>query len=105
MCFWKKPMKPQYRFQHSPYDDATWVEITDGKYKSVVFSFGMVKFQNDFGMPKLSFNYNILHSGEYDLDTLQNSEEFVTLIGDILTDIIIENEPTRTDDTEEPDLQ
>lgn len=105
MQFWKKPKKIEYRFQNSSYDDATWVEITAGKYKSVVFSYGMVKFQNDLGMPKLSFDYTVLYSGEHDKDTLYNDNEFVTIIGDILTEIIIENEPTRTDNTEEFDLQ
>jgi hypothetical protein len=75
-------------------DDSTWVEITSGIYKGVVLSYGMVKFSEEFGMPKLQFGYTILYSGQHDKEVLQNDSDFVTMIGDILTDIIINNEPT-----------
>lgn len=104
--FWRPKKKtPEYRLQDAPMSDATWVEITSGKYSSIIYSYGKVKFTEEFGMPKLSFGYTILHSGQYDLDTLQNDQEFVTIIGDILTEIIINNEPTREIHTQEPDLQ
>lgn len=96
---------PKYRFKQSPHDNATWVEITTGKYTGVVLSYGMVRFAMEFNIPKLNFSYNILYSGEHDRDLLQNDQEFVTIMGDILSEIIIENEPTRTNDFEEPDLQ
>jgi hypothetical protein len=74
-------------------DDATWVEITSGKYSGVVFSFGMVKFSDDAGMPKLSFSFTILYSANYDKDFLEHDNEFEEVMGDILTDIIINEKP------------
>lgn len=83
--------------------DGTWIEITSGKYASVVYSYGRVKFSDEIGIPKLSFGYTVLHSGHFDLETLQTDQEFVTIIGDILTEIIIKNEPLRNNHTEESD--
>lgn len=104
LCIWKKPTKIEYRFTESPYDDATWVEITSGVYSGVVFSYGMVSLNQDSYLPQLSFNYNVLQAGNHTLESLTNNDEFVTIMGDILTEIIIENEPTRAIDTEEFDL-
>jgi len=39
------------------------------------------------------------------MDDLKNSQEFVTILGDLLTELIIDNEQTRTDNPKEPDLQ
>ena len=103
--FQKKKKLPKYKFQQSPWDDATWVEITEGKYSSVVFSYGMVRFSWELDIPKLQFSFDILHSGDFDADLLKNDQEFVTIMGDILTEIIIENESTRTNDTQESNLQ
>jgi hypothetical protein len=104
--FWKPKKKiPEYRFQEAPMSDGTWVEITTGEYANVVYSYGKVSFSDELGVPKLQFGYSILHSGHYDLDGLQTDQNFVTIMGDILTDIIIKNEPTRKIDTEESDLQ
>jgi hypothetical protein len=101
----KKPKKVEYRFQQSESDDSTLVEITSGEYTGVVYSYGMVKLKPESVIPILQFNYNIYHSGQHDKQALQNNDNFVTIIGDILTEIIIQNESTRTNDTEESDIQ
>jgi len=103
--FWKKPKKIEYRFQQSPWDDATWVEITSGDYAGVIFSYGLVKLNQDSYLPQLSFDYSVLASGKHTIDSLTGNEDFVTIMGDILTEIIIENESIRTNNTEESDLQ
>ena len=104
LLFWKSKKTPEYRLQEAPMSDGTWVEITSGKYSAVIYSYGRVKFSDEFGIPKLSFSYTIMNSGQYNLETLQNDQEFVTIMGDILTEIIIKNEPTREIDIEESDL-
>jgi len=56
----------------------------------------------------LEFGYTIVHAGKHDIDLLQKDEEFHTMIGDILTELIINNrynEKIRTNNPEEPDLQ
>lgn len=106
--FWKPKKKtPEYRFQNAPMDDSTWVEITSGYYTGVIYAYGTVKFSDEFGVPKLSFGYTILHSGQHDLEVLKYDQDFVIVIGDILTELIMDgkNESTRTDNTQELDLQ
>lgn len=104
--FWKsKKKKLHYKLQNAPSSDETWIEITSGKYSSVIYSYGKVKFSDEFDMPKLSFDYSIIDPGQHDLNILQNDQEFVTIMGDILTEIIIQNESIRENHTEEFDLQ
>ena len=91
--FWKKNKTPKYRFQNAPMDDATWVEITSGEFAGVVFSFGMVKFSQEIGLPKLDFSYTILYSANHIKEELERNDNFITVMGDILTDIIIKEEP------------
>jgi hypothetical protein len=74
-------------------DDATWVEITSGEFAGVVFSFGMVKFSQEIGLPKLDFSYTILYSANHIKEELEQNDNFTTVMGDILTDIIIKEEP------------
>lgn len=100
----KRPKKLKYRFQDSPQGDSTWVEITGGKYAGIIYSYGGVKMDMDSGLPKLSFGFTVLHSGEYDIGQLNSDEEFVTVMGDILTEIIIYNESTRVNDTKKSNL-
>lgn len=100
----QKKKIPDYRFQQAPMSDNTWVEITSGKYSGIVFSYGTVRFEHEIGYPKLSFEYNVLHSGEHDLHGLIRDDEFVTIIGDILTDIIIKDGQNRTNNPQELDL-
>jgi hypothetical protein len=105
--FWKK-QKPKYKFQYRE-GDTTWVEITSGAYTGVIFSYGMVKFVPETIVAKLEFTYNILHPGKHDIDLLQNDEKFVTIMGDILTQILMNkakaDEQIRTGNSEEFDLQ
>lgn len=101
--FQKKKKLPQYRFQQSPWDDATWVEITSGEYTGVIYSYGMVRFSLELDIPKLNFSYNIIKSGNHDEDVLKNDQDFVIIMGDILTEIII-YEQIRKDNTEESHL-
>lgn len=91
LTFWKKLKKVEYRLQSSPWEDSTWVEITSGKYSGVIFSYGKVSVDTDHSeIPILKFDYNIVSKGA--CQNLEDNEEFVNTIGDILMDIIINNE-------------
>lgn len=96
--FWKKKQKktPEYRFHDFAEQDSTWVEITSGEFNGIVVTYGTVKFVEEGELGRLAFSYDILHSGEHDVDVLKSNEEFTTILGDILTKIIIENESVRT---------
>jgi len=102
--FWKKSKKiPEYQFLN--HDDTTWVKITSGTYAGVIYSYGMVRLTSEIGYPKLEFSYNIIHPSKYDYEDLRNDSEFVIIMGDILTEIIIKNESVRKEHSEKLDLQ
>ena len=103
-----KTKKLEYKFLNMPEEDITMVEITGGKYSGTVFSYGHVRFEEGI-MGQLQFTYKIYNSGQHDYASLLTDQEYHTMMGDILTDIIINqeshNEPTRTLDSKESDLQ
>ena len=58
-------------------------------------------------MGVLQFGYTIVNPGKHDIDALTKDENFSTMMGDILTEILTKNqyETPRENDTEEFDLQ
>ena len=109
--FWKqKTMRykegEQFNFINSPDDTATAVQLLIPNYEDVVYQYHQARVIQEEGLPKLQFGYTIFCSGKHDMDDLQNSAEFSTIMGDILCQIIIDKEKyeTRNNDTEEPDI-
>ena len=113
LLFWKK--KPM---QYKENEHFKYVDITNGEevktaivllipgYEDVVYVYHRARIAEEIGgLAKLEFGYTILNPGKHDIDDLQNSEEFSTIMGDLLTQIIIDKEAyeTRNNDTEEPD--
>jgi hypothetical protein len=50
---------------------------------------------------RLKFTYGIENFGNHDEEALYNDQNFVIIIGDILTELLETNEQTRTNNTEE----
>ena len=104
----QKQKKLEYRFLDLPEEDSTMVEITGGKYSGVVFSYGHVRFEEG-ELGQLQFTYNVQNPGQHGHASLLTDQEYHTMMGEILTDIIINqeshNEQTRTLDSKESDLQ
>ena len=80
---------------NNPKEQIAPVKILDGKYKGMIYSYGMVqvipKFESfanvmDDDELVLKFEYNVLDESEIKDD---KSEELEELLGDILMDIII----------------
>ena len=111
--FWKPKMKKleedkDFKFVDFEDSDITGIGILAGKFKSVLYHYTGARVKHDTGLPTLEFGYTIVHAGEHDMEALQKDEEFHTMIGDILTELIINNrynEKIRTNDPEELDLQ
>ena len=60
------------------------------------------------GVARLSFGYTIVSPGNHDIDGLNKNENFHTIMGDILTEILIakaEDEQIRTDYSKEFNTQ
>jgi hypothetical protein len=109
---WKKKPKYQidedFHFLSSEEDDVTTnIGILKGKYAGVVYQYGKAKIVEEGDFARLTFDYTIINSSSFDMNDLQNDEEFVTMIGDILTEILLEkpDEKTRNYHTEELNLQ
>ena len=108
---WKKKAKYQvnedFHFLSSEEDDSiTDIGILKGKYAGVVYQYGKAKIVEEGDFARLTFDYTIINSSSFDKKILQNDEEFVTMIGDILTEILLEkpDEKTRNYHTEELNL-
>jgi len=108
LCFWKKKMPREgkdYKFIDFTNSDLTGIMILQGEYTGVVYHYGKVRVKEQGALATLQFGYTIVHSGEHDIDLLQNDEKFSTIMGDILTEILLKqkNEKTRNDNPEEFD--
>ena len=95
-----------YRFIDFTNSDITGIQIIKGEYAGVVYHYGKVRVKEQGEMGVLEFGYTLVNPGKHDIDLLQKEEEFVTIMGDILTEILTRqsNETTRKDNTEESDL-
>ncbi len=110
LCFWKKKMPKEgkdYKFIDFTDSELTGIMILKGDYAGVVYHYGKVRVKEQGALATLQFGYTIVNSGKHDIDLLQKDEEFSTMMGDILTEILLkhDNEKIRNHDPEEFDLQ
>jgi alpha-galactosidase len=97
MYFWKSEKKllkegKDYIFVDSPDKKVTAIVVIDGKYKDVVYHYHRARVKEEGEIARLEFGFTILHPGNYDIDALTNDEDFSTLMGDILTSILLAKE-------------
>ena len=81
-----------YSFVNRKGDDQTSIRIENGKFENVIYNYGRVSIpqnENEDGTIPFSFEYNILDNASIPREEF--NEELFTIIGDILVDII-ENE-------------
>jgi hypothetical protein len=93
-----------YEFYNLPESDLTGIRLLKGKYCGVIYLYGRVGIEEKGVVAALQFDYNVINPGNHTVEGLQSDDEFVTIIGDILRELLI-NGQTRTIDTEESDLQ
>ena len=81
-----------YSFVNRKGDDQTSIRIENGRFENVIYNYGRVSIpqeENEDGTMPFRFEYNILDNASIPREEFD--EEFFTIIGDILVDII-ENE-------------
>ena len=95
-----------YRVIDFTNSDITGIQIIKGEYAGVVYHYGKVRVKEQGEMGVLEFGYTLVNPGKHDIDLLQKDEGFVTIMGDILTEILTKqaNETIRKNDSEEFDL-
>ena len=82
----------EYSFVNRKGDDQTSIRIENGRFENVIYNYGRVSIpqeENEDGTMPFRFEYNILDNASIPREEF--NEEFFTIIGDILVDII-ENE-------------
>ena len=111
MMFWKKPKKFKESIDFKLHDfedtDLTGIEILRGVYAGVVYYYTYASVTEELNMAKLKFGYHVVNLMKYDKDALTEDATFVTMLGDILTELILTEkqiEPTRTLYSEESDI-
>ena len=96
-----------FKFVDFKDSDLTGIELLTENYKGVLYHYHKARVVEEGELAKLQFGFTIVHPGEYDIDDLTKDEELHTIMGDILTELIMTNkynEQTRTANTQEPDL-
>ena len=86
-------IKDKYMFVSQENEDFASIMIKDGKFKDVIYNYGKVSIPeednlNEDGTLPFSFEYTIIDNVGIPRENF--GEDFFTLIGDILVDIINE---------------
>jgi len=109
ILFWKKPKMLEqdvdYTFVDFDNSEITGIALLMEKYNGVIYHYHKARIVEEGEMARLQFGYTIVHPGKHEPDVLNSDEEFHTIMGDILTIILMkkaEDEQTRTDYIEEP---
>jgi hypothetical protein len=96
-----------------PKDDnaAVHIKLLEGPYKDTLFKYGKVKFEERHGNVYLLFAYYVLESPVMKPKAMEKDEDFKNYLGDLLMQLMSSNieqeviDETRTDDSEESNLQ
>ena len=92
------------------FEDApvTAIGLLMEEYKGVLYHYHKARVVEEGEGARLQFGYTILNSGKYDIDDLTKDEKFHTIMGEILSDIIMaqqQDEQTRINNFKESNLQ
>ena len=111
LLFWKKPKVLEegkdFAFIEFKDTEMTGIQLLAGEYEGVVYHYEKARIKEEGELARLQFGYTIVHPGKHDIDLLQNDEGFVTIMGDILTQILLskaKDEQTGTDNSKEFNL-
>jgi hypothetical protein len=108
--FWKKPDMlvegKDYRFIDFENSEITGIELLMPEFLGVVYHYGKAKIAEEGEVGRLQFGYTLVYPGEHDMDTLNSDPKFHTIMGDILSIILIAkaNDEARNDNSEKLDL-
>jgi|TARA_B110000902_G_scaffold137270_1_gene158849 hypothetical protein len=97
-------MTEKYRFVSREGDKWASILIDSGKYNGIIYQYGKVSVpeeENEDGNMPLAFKYNVLDYNGHTEESLKETEEFVTVLGDIL--VVILDEQLEKDNLEYAD--
>ena len=88
---WSREVKDKFAYVTTEAQDQTLIGIKEGKFAGVVYKYGKVSFgekEDENGNLPMKFHYDIVDNNEIPRE--QFGEDFFTLIGDILVEVIEE---------------
>lgn len=90
MTWWNNRKKPKQNRDYilQEHDQFLIVKITKGEFKDVRYRYDRVSIEETGLLPKLIFHYTLIYPHIFSVEYLTNSQGFVTIMGDILTDIV-----------------
>ena len=80
-----------YKFVDFKDSDLTGIGLLTGNYKGVLYHYQKARVVQEGELAKLQFGFTIVHPGEHVIDDLTKDEELHTIMGDILTELIMTN--------------
>lgn len=103
----KYQVDEDFQLIQSDDDKITGIGILKGRYAGVLYHYGKAKITEEGDVARMTFDYTIVHTPNFTIHELQTDEEFHTMIGDILTLILMEtnNEKTGNYNSKEFDIQ
>ena len=97
-----------YQFVDFNDSELTGIGLLMEGYKGVLYHYHKARVVEEGEISRLQFGYTIVNSGEHDIDALTKDEKLHTIMGDILSEILLTkqtyDEQTRTDDTQKFNL-
>ena len=98
LLFWKKPQMKKYEelrhYRFFDYDNGegeplTAIELLIKEYEGVLYHYGKVQLIDEGEFNRMKFDFVILHPGEHEMAVLEQDQNFVTIMGDILTELLL----------------
>jgi len=110
--FWKKSKNKlkegiDFKFYDFADSDLRGIVFLTGEYADVLFYYTNASIAEEGMGARLKFGYQVVKSGKHTREALQIDDKFVTMLGDLLTDIILMDgkfESPRTFYSEESNL-
>ena len=96
-----------YQFYNFTDTNLTGIILRKSDYAGVIYYYTYAGINEEGMGARLKFGYQIVEAGEFGRDHLEKDDKFVTMIGDILTELILtetEIEPSRTLYSQESDF-
>ena len=88
--------------------EKTGVGILKGKFAGVLYHYGKAKLTEEEAFARMTFDYTVVTTPKIPVDELMRDQEFQYMLGEILTDILlnykVKNEETGNYDSEEFDI-
>lgn len=81
-----------YDYVDLPEHGVTGLKLLKGKFENVVYHYNQARVVPQGELAKLEFGYTIIDPGNNDIDDLQSDTEFVNIMGELLSKILIEKE-------------